>query len=79
MSIKKQLQKYYAKQGLTGKHLRKAIQWDMKAVSAETKRKVVAGLRVKGWKPTVLMDLHWGSMPQPKLQYWAHRDVCTGR
>jgi hypothetical protein len=32
MSIKKQLQKFYAKQGLQGKHLRKAIQWDMKAV-----------------------------------------------
>lgn len=79
MSIKKQLQKYYAKQGLTGKHLRKAIQWDMKAVSAEVKRKSADVRLGKGWKPTCLMDLYWAAMPSPKLYYWAHRDCGTGR
>ena len=34
MSIKKQLAKFYDKQGLTGKHRRKAMQWDMKAAKA---------------------------------------------
>lgn len=34
MSIKKQLAAYYGKQGLTGKHRRKAMQYDMKAVRA---------------------------------------------
>lgn len=34
MSIKKQLAAYYDKQGLTGKHRRKAMQYDMKAVLA---------------------------------------------
>lgn len=33
MSIKKQLAAFYAKQGLTGKHRRKAMQYDMKAVN----------------------------------------------
>lgn len=37
MSIKKQLSAYYAKQGLTGKHRRKAMQYDMKAVRKNIK------------------------------------------
>lgn len=37
MSIKKQLAAYYDKQGLTGKHRRKAMQYDMKAVRANVK------------------------------------------
>ena len=69
MSIKKQLQKYYAKQGLTGKHLRKALQWDMKAVSAEIKRKSA----LRPFIATSLMDLHWGSMPKTTHLYWAYR------
>lgn len=32
MSIKKQVQAFYAKQGLQGKHLRKAIQWDLRRI-----------------------------------------------
>lgn len=31
MSIKQQLSEFYDEQGLTGKHRRKAMQWDMKA------------------------------------------------
>jgi len=34
MSVKKQLRAFYVKQGLTGKHFRKAMQHDMKAVRA---------------------------------------------
>lgn len=37
MTIKKQLAAYYDKQGLTGKHRRKAMQYDMKAVRANVK------------------------------------------
>lgn len=37
MSIKKQLSAYYDKQGLTGKHHRKAMQHDMKAVRENIK------------------------------------------
>lgn len=37
MSIKKQLSAFYDKQGLTGKHRRKAMQYDMKAVRANIK------------------------------------------
>lgn len=65
MSIKKQLQKFYARQGLTGKHLRKAIQWDMKAVTAASKG--------RQHPVNTLMDLHWGSMPGTTPLYWAYR------
>lgn len=37
MSIKKQLSAYYDKQGLTGKHRRKAMQYDMKAARHNAK------------------------------------------
>lgn len=32
--IKKQLQKFYRRQGLAGKHLRSAMRWDMKTAKA---------------------------------------------
>lgn len=38
MTIKQQLNKFYDKQGLTGKHRRKAMQYDMKAVRANVLR-----------------------------------------
>jgi len=47
MSIKKQLSAYYDKQGLTGKHHRKAMQYDMKAVRANVRRDVY-GAYTKG-------------------------------
>lgn len=37
MTIKQQLNKFYDKQGLTGKHRRKAMQYDMKAVRKNIK------------------------------------------
>lgn len=37
MTIKKRLAKFYDKQGLTGRHRRKAMQYDMKAVCANIK------------------------------------------
>lgn len=37
MSIKRQLAAYYDKQGLTGKHRRKAMQYDMKAARHNAK------------------------------------------
>ena len=76
MAIKKQLAAYYDKQGLTGKHRRKAMQWDMRQVRKETARKCE---RSRFTSVAVLFDLHWGSMPNPKPLYWAHRDMATGR
>jgi hypothetical protein len=70
VSIKKELRAYYAKQGLTGKHLRKALQWDMKAVTA--------AYRKERWKPVCLMDLHWSAMPSTRALYWAYRHLQTG-
>ena len=76
MSIKKQLAAYYDKQGLTGKHRRKAMQWDMRQVRKEKARKMASTRWVS---VNVLFDLHWGSMPNPKPLYWAHRTIASGR
>lgn len=75
MAIKKQLSAYYDKQGLTGKHRRKAMQWDMRQVRKEKARK----LQLYGVAPSDLFGLHWGSMPRPTLYYWAKRLDATGR
>lgn len=72
MSIKNQLRAYYAKQDLTGKHRRKAMQWDMKQVKAELKRRPLK------YQPDNLMYIHWGSMPETKHLYWANRHCGTG-
>ena len=76
MSIKKQLAAYYDKQGLTGKRRRKAMQWDMRQVRKEKARKMASTRWVS---VNVLFDLHWGSMPNQTLYYWAKRSLCTGR
>lgn len=74
MGVKKELQAYYAKQGLTGKHLRKAIQYDMKAVKAAAKAQRLHAV-------PDLMAFHWGRTPQSKARYlyWAQRNACTGK
>lgn len=74
MSIKKQLSAYYDKQGLTGKHRRKAMQWDMRQVRKEKARK----FSLYGTTPYSIFGLYWGSMPNPTLYYWAKRDLCMG-
>lgn len=66
MSIKKQLQEFYAQQGLEGKHLRKAIQWDMKAVSANRKAE---NLPARG---SILVAFTWSKTPQG-VHYWSAR------
>lgn len=70
MSIKQELREYYAKQGLTGKHLRKALQWDMKAVARNKER----------WNPGRALSsaFVWGESPQGHA-YWMHRAECTGK
>lgn len=70
MSIKQELRRYYAKQGLTGKHLRKALQWDMKVVEKAK--------REQRQPASTLMHLYWRVMTQPRAYYWAHRAACTG-
>lgn len=70
MSIKQELRAYYAKQGLTGKHLRKALQWDMKAVS-RNKAPWNRGLSLSS-------AFVWGESPPGHL-YWMNRRYCTGK
>ena len=67
MSIKKQLQKFYAKQGLEGKHLRKAIQWDMKAARRNTTKSLVGC----AWL-TLDSAFTWHDSPEGR-NYWAVR------
>lgn len=65
MTIKKQLAAYYDKQGLTGKHRRKAMQYDMKAVRENVSPCVTA--------PTSLFHaFSWRNTPQGGA-YWAAR------
>lgn len=79
MTIKQQLAVVYDKQGLTGKHRRKAQQWDMRQVRKEVARR--NGLLnsiyqlAKPPLPDCLMSLHWGSMTEPHQHYWAKRDL----
>lgn len=72
MSIKKQLQKFYAKQGLEGKHLRKAIQWDMKAA----RRNVMARSHAVNGCGRLGADLWaafiWSATPEGG-RYWMRR------
>lgn len=73
MSIKQELRKYYAKQGLTGKHLRKALQWDMKAVT-RNKRTNVNPPR----GPGLLKAFGWHGTPEGS-DYWCQRSLGTGK
>lgn len=75
MSVKSELRAFYAKQGLTGQHLRKAIQWDMKQVAKEVQHKRLSWAG-PSWQPTSLMDCGWSRMARPlgaSPHYWAHR------
>jgi hypothetical protein len=69
-TIKKELQAYYAKQGLTGKHLRKALQYDMKAVRREGRRP---------YRVTSLCHaFDWIATPQG-VDYWHNRWMGNGQ
>ena len=70
MSIKQQLRAYYAKQGLTGKHLRKALQYDMKA-AGRNKAPGNPGL-------DLIHAFRWSVSPQGH-GYWNNRQYCTGK
>lgn len=69
--IKKQLQKFYRRQGLTGKHLRSAMRWDMKAAKAnavEFADEMCEPLDTSG----LSYSFNWGSTKQGFL-YWSGR------
>jgi hypothetical protein len=79
MTVKQQLQAYYAKQGLTGKHLRKALQWDMKAVSRNKK----ASHYPPEWerdprRAGLIHAFGWSSTPEG-IGYWVQRSLSTGK
>lgn len=67
MSIKKQLAAYYDKQGLTGKHRRKAMQYDMKAV-----RENIKACRHGSRQPRLSASFVFHSTPQGE-RYWYAR------
>lgn len=68
MTIKKQLRAFYADQGLTGKHLRKALRYDMKAV----RRHVATQQRPPC--NNLQNAFGWGRTPEG-AEYWAHREI----
>ena len=72
MSIKKQLQKFYAKQGLEGKHLRKAIQWDMKAFRRNVMDRSHAVNGCGRLDSPLLAAFIWSATPEGG-EYWAAR------
>lgn len=70
MSIKNQLRAYYANQGLTGEHLRKALAYDL--------RQVRKGPILDTTKSYLSGRLHWGATPQG-YNYWLYRACGTGK
>lgn len=70
MSIKKQLAAYYNQQGLTGKHRRKAMQWDMRAVRN--------GDQLEPQAQRLHARLNW-STAAGGYEYWLNRSIGNGR
>jgi hypothetical protein len=66
LSIKRELQAFYAKQGITGQHRRKAMRYDLKAV-----RKYGNGAS------ELCLSFVWSKTPQG-FRYWAARDWAMG-
>lgn len=62
--VKAQLRAFYAAQGLTGKHRRKAMQYDLKQVKA---------LRTHDMDSDLMFLLLWAESPQG-YSYWSSRD-----
>lgn len=71
--IKKQLRKFYRRQGLTGKHLRSALRWDMKAAKANAVE-FAAEMGEELDVSTLSYAFEWGSTKQGFF-YWADRCV----
>lgn len=72
MSIRKRLSEFYVAQGLTGKHLRKALQWDMRAVRANIANPVCNGCNRYTNGLSLSGAFIWSETPQG-LSYWSAR------
>jgi hypothetical protein len=72
VSIKSDLQEFYAKQGITGKHLRKAIQWDMKAARRNSADRAVNLAGVPFDTADVGCAFAWALSPEG-TGYWCAR------
>lgn len=72
MSIKQQLSKFYDKQGLTGKHRRKAMQWDMKAARHNDNSVACNGAR--GYATYLMAAFVWANTPEG-VDYWSARNI----
>lgn len=68
--IKNELRAFYANQGLTGKHLRKALRHDMKAAA----RNIQAQGRTVVSDIALVHSFGWDQSPEG-LTYWAMRSV----
>lgn len=69
LTVKNQLRAFYARQGLTGKHLRKAIQWDMKAV-----RRNADWTDYDPGKDDLSCSFSWNNSPEG-YYYWSNRCI----
>lgn len=71
--IKKQLREFYRRQGLSGKHLRSAMQFDMKAarVNADAFAK---GLGIPAEFDSLGNAFEWHTSPQG-FEYWDDRCI----
>jgi len=84
VSIRAQLNAYYAQQGLTAKEMRKAIQHDMRRIAVYVKRDNPGGIAVHGYQKLrarlaergmgisgafIFCDVKEG------MHYWANREV----
>lgn len=71
--IKKQLREFYRRQGLTGKHLRSAMRWDMKAAKANA-----VEFAEEVYEPIDLGSIsrafEWSATKQGHF-YWAYRSI----
>lgn len=67
-NVKAQLRAFYDKQGLTGKHRRKAMQYDMKAVRAH------CDTFSQPDSATLACLFLWNHTPQG-WHYWSARDM----
>jgi len=70
MSIKNQLRTYYARQGLTGQHLRKALRYDMRAIQT--------GPQLLADATCIAGRLSWHATPQGS-DYWLNRAIGNGK
>jgi hypothetical protein len=70
MTVKTELRKYYAKQGLTGQHARQAIRYDLWSIRKQR--------RPHNDNSSLMDALGWNTSREGG-DYWVNRFLCTGK